>query len=360
MLKDQHEGSASPGPSPTVVCAGCEQRIVERFYLLAADRQWHVACLQCSQCKLPLDAQLTCFSRHGNIYCKDDYYRLFAVKRCGKCQAGIASNELVMRARDEVYHLHCFACASCGVLLTKGDHFGMRDGLVYCRPHYEILRHRDYCGPVELEALSPSHWTGGGGTTGGLPNVQKGRPRKRKLNSPSSDDADITLNMQLNSGALEMIHSGDLSSSMESLSYDSSVTSPGAVHGIQQRTKRMRTSFKHHQLRTMKSYFNINQNPDAKDLKQLAQKTGLSKRVLQVWFQNARAKWRRNIMRQENGQSGGLSAQTGNGGGGVGPGGGAPPSVAPSAVLLRDSAALDDIYRHHAQTTQTLNFADID
>ena len=48
------------------------------------------------------------------------------------------------------------------------------------------------------------------------------------------------------------------------------------------RTKRMRTSFKHHQLRTMKSYFNLNQNPDAKDLKQLAQKTGLSKRVLQV------------------------------------------------------------------------------
>lgn len=45
---------------------------------------------------------------------------------------------------------------------------------------------------------------------------------------------------------------------------------------------RMRTSFKHHQLRTMKTYFAINQNPDAKDLKQLAQKTGLSKRVLQV------------------------------------------------------------------------------
>lgn len=48
------------------------------------------------------------------------------------------------------------------------------------------------------------------------------------------------------------------------------------------RTKRMRTSFKHHQLRTMKSYFAINHNPDAKDLKQLSQKTGLPKRVLQV------------------------------------------------------------------------------
>jgi LIM homeobox protein 2/9 len=68
---------------------------------------------------------------------------------------------------------------------------------------------------------------------------------------------------------------------MESLAYDASVGSPGPVHQSQ-RTKRMRTSFKHHQLRTMKSYFSINQNPDAKDLKQLAQKTGLSKRVLQV------------------------------------------------------------------------------
>ena len=48
------------------------------------------------------------------------------------------------------------------------------------------------------------------------------------------------------------------------------------------RQKRMRTSFKHHQLRTLKSYFAVNHNPDAKDLKHLAQKTGLTKRVLQV------------------------------------------------------------------------------
>ena len=48
------------------------------------------------------------------------------------------------------------------------------------------------------------------------------------------------------------------------------------------RQKRIRTSFKHHQLRILKSYFALNQNPDAKDLKQLSQKTGLTKRVLQV------------------------------------------------------------------------------
>ena len=48
------------------------------------------------------------------------------------------------------------------------------------------------------------------------------------------------------------------------------------------RSKRLRTSFKHNQLKEMKRWFSKNQNPDAKDLKTLAQTTGLSKRVLQV------------------------------------------------------------------------------
>lgn len=60
-----------------------------------------------------------------------------------------------------------------------------------------------------------------------------------------------------------------------------------------QRTKRQRTSFKHNQLKAMKSYFQMNQNPDARELNALSNRTALSKRVLQVWFQNARAKWRR-------------------------------------------------------------------
>lgn len=59
---------------PTV-CAGCGMRIADRFYLQAVDRRWHAACLQCCQCRNPLDGEVTCFSRDGNIYCKKDYYR---------------------------------------------------------------------------------------------------------------------------------------------------------------------------------------------------------------------------------------------------------------------------------------------
>lgn len=56
----------------------------------------------------------------------------------------------------------------------------------------------------------------------------------------------------------------------------------GGHNGGSGRTKRMRTSFKHHQLKKMKSYFTMNHNPDSKALKELSIETGLSKRVLQV------------------------------------------------------------------------------
>ncbi|XP_044272314.1 LIM/homeobox protein Lhx9-like [Tribolium madens] len=331
-------------------CAGCRGRIQDRYYLLAVDRQWHASCLKCCECKLPLDTELTCFARDGNIYCKEDYYRMFAVTRCGRCQAGISANELVMRARDSVYHLHCFSCTSCGIPLSKGDHFGMRDGLIYCRPHYELLDFCDTSDPVEMMfrgSESPP-----GYFANATPQHHKGRPRKRKMPVEDRGCGEIPVTMRMAAATLEMLQQGDLSSSMESLSYDSSVTSPASSNGHQpQRTKRMRTSFKHHQLRTMKTYFAINQNPDAKDLKQLAQKTGLSKRVLQVWFQNARAKWRRNIMRQEGGQNQGQSQANG-------------PSSVGSGIMGESNSlshqSLDDLHHHlHSQNSQTLTFSDI-
>ncbi|XP_013183582.1 LIM/homeobox protein Lhx9-like [Amyelois transitella] len=341
MLKERDSSEGSPGAPDE--CAGCGGRIQDRYYLLAVDRQWHGSCLRCCECRLPLDAELTCFYRDGNIYCKEDYYRLYCVKRCARCGNGITANELVMRAREMVYHLTCFTCVSCGTLLSKGDVFGMRDGLVYCRPHYDSACLDDYCDDdvntiyrcqdLHSEGDSPSQFYSGGSSS-------KGRPRKRKVAQGSPEDMQVQT-MRMASTALEILHRGDLSSSMESLAYDSSVASPGSVSSHTQRTKRMRTSFKHHQLRTMKSYFAINQNPDAKDLKQLAHKTGLSKRVLQVWFQNARAKWRRNIMRQE---SNGNPGHSGNGT--LVPGSGPPPAVGPSMMLTETLQPMDDMRVH--------------
>ncbi|GJQ70926.1 putative zinc-binding domain containing protein [Trypoxylus dichotomus] len=230
------------------------------------------------------------------------------MKRCGRCQATILSSELVMRARELVFHVHCFSCAVCNSPLTKGDQFGMREGVVLCRLHFEMPHPAMYPSsvyppPFPSPDLHPHHHhhhphnplppptpvepVGKVPFYNGAPSTprQKGRPRKRK---PKDLEA-MTASLDINSDYLDM-------------SFGRSPGTPG-IPGSNQRTKRMRTSFKHHQLRTMKSYFAINHNPDAKDLKQLSQKTGLPKRVLQVWFQNARAKWRRMMLKQE-GKSG--------------------------------------------------------
>ncbi|KAJ1146234.1 hypothetical protein NDU88_012514 [Pleurodeles waltl] len=269
------------------LCAGCGGKISDRYYLLAVDKQWHMRCLKCCECKLHLESELTCFSKDGSIYCKEDYYRRFSVQRCARCHLGISASEMVMRARDLVYHLNCFTCSTCNKMLTTGDHFGMKDSLVYCRLHFESLIQGEYQVHFNHADGGPAKGLGGGPNALGLPyyngvgTVQKGRPRKRKSPGPGADLAAYNAALSCNE------NDGD------HMDRDQSYSSS-------QKTKRMRTSFKHHQLRTMKSYFAINHNPDAKDLKQLAQKTGLTKRVLQVWFQNARAKFRRNLLRQEN------------------------------------------------------------
>ncbi|XP_053480810.1 LIM/homeobox protein Lhx2b [Ictalurus furcatus] len=267
------------------LCAGCGGKISDRYYLLAVDKQWHMRCLKCCECKLNLESELTCFSKDGSIYCKEDYYRRFSVQRCARCHLGISASEMVMRARDLVYHLNCFTCTTCNKMLTTGDHFGMKDSLVYCRLHFETVVQGDY-GHFNHTDVAPSKALGTAGALAlsyynGVGSVQKGRPRKRKSPGPGADLAAYNAALSCNE------NDGD------PMDRDSQYNSG-------QKTKRMRTSFKHHQLRTMKSYFAINHNPDAKDLKQLAQKTGLTKRVLQVWFQNARAKFRRNLLRQEN------------------------------------------------------------
>nr|XP_025039832.1 LIM/homeobox protein Lhx2 isoform X3 [Pelodiscus sinensis] len=272
------------------LCAGCGGKISDRYYLLAVDKQWHMRCLKCCECKLNLESELTCFSKDGSIYCKEDYYRRFSVQRCARCHLGISASEMVMRARDLVYHLNCFTCTTCSKMLTTGDHFGMKDNLVYCRLHFETLIQGEYqvhFNHSDVAAGKGPALAAGSANTLGLPyyngvgTVQKGRPRKRKSPGPGADLAAYNAALSCNE------NDGD------HLDRDQQYPS-------NQKTKRMRTSFKHHQLRTMKSYFAINHNPDAKDLKQLAQKTGLTKRVLQVWFQNARAKFRRNLLRQEN------------------------------------------------------------
>ena len=57
------------------VCFSCRKPIRERHLLKVRgfERPWHVRCLRCSVCQLPLDREASCFYRARNIYCRTDY-----------------------------------------------------------------------------------------------------------------------------------------------------------------------------------------------------------------------------------------------------------------------------------------------
>nr|XP_011723053.1 LIM/homeobox protein Lhx3 isoform X5 [Macaca nemestrina] len=185
------------------LCAGCDQHILDRFILKALDRHWHSKCLKCSDCHTPLAER--CFSRGESVYCKDDFFKRFGTK-CAACQLGIPPTQVVRRAQDFVYHLHCFACVVCKRQLATGDEFYlMEDSRLVCKADYETAKQR------EAEATA----------------------------------------------------------------------------------KRPRTTITAKQLETLKSAYNTSPKPARHVREQLSSETGLDMRVVQVWFQNRRAKEKR-------------------------------------------------------------------
>ncbi len=127
-------------------CGGCGGIISDRYYLLAVDRQWHCQCLKCYHCGEQLESQLTCFSKEGFIYCKNDYYQLFSWQKCARCLSPIQPKQLVMRIsvdshNSHYYHVDCFTCATCNLKLRKGDYFGKNNHHIYCQLHFQLLLH---------------------------------------------------------------------------------------------------------------------------------------------------------------------------------------------------------------------------
>ncbi|XP_038827217.1 LIM/homeobox protein LMX-1.2-like isoform X2 [Salvelinus namaycush] len=227
------------------VCEGCQRPISDRFLMRVNESSWHEECLQCAVCQQPLTT--TCYFRDRKLYCKIDYQQLFATK-CSGCLENIAPTEFVMRALECVYHLGCFCCCVCDRQLCKGDEFVLKEGQLLCKSDYER----------EKELLSSM--------------------------SPDASDSEKSEAEELD-GKPEKGSGGQ---------------GKGSDDGKDpRRPKRPRTILTTQQRRAFKASFEVSSKPCRKVRETLAAETGLSVRVVQVWFQNQRAKMKKLARRQQ-------------------------------------------------------------
>ncbi|XP_057558442.1 LIM domain only protein 3 isoform X1 [Hippopotamus amphibius kiboko] len=126
-------------------CAGCNRKIKDRYLLKALDKYWHEDCLKCACCDCRLgEVGSTLYTKANLILCRRDYLRLFGVTgNCAACSKLIPAFEMVMRAKDNVYHLDCFACQLCNQSHSfKARNTSLRRRKVSRLPFYPKELHR--------------------------------------------------------------------------------------------------------------------------------------------------------------------------------------------------------------------------
>uniref|UniRef100_A0A914H5L5 Uncharacterized protein n=1 Tax=Globodera rostochiensis TaxID=31243 RepID=A0A914H5L5_GLORO len=116
------------------ICAQCSQAIVDPFILrVHPDLEFHSDCLKCAECGRLLNENCTAFLRDGKTLCREDYIRLFS-RRCPRCDVQLRPTDMVLHARQLVFHMNCFSCVNCQRMLVPGEQFLLYQDEIFCRP----------------------------------------------------------------------------------------------------------------------------------------------------------------------------------------------------------------------------------
>ena len=120
-------------------CDECHTTINDKVLLRVGDSTLHEDCLKCQVCKERLDG--TCFTKFGQFYCKQDFYRMFG-PRCSACHLVFTVNDTVRTLGNYQFHLNCFYCTKCHLSLDKGMKVGLDHlGNLLCEEDY--IRHTE-------------------------------------------------------------------------------------------------------------------------------------------------------------------------------------------------------------------------
>ncbi|KAK6973100.1 LIM domain only protein 3 [Biomphalaria glabrata] len=152
-------------------CMSCKKPITERYFLKAMDQYWHEDCLKCSCCDCRLgEVGSTLFNKANLLLCRRDYLRLFGTTGyCAACKKMIPAFEMVMRAKNNVYHLECFACQQCMHRFCVGDRFYLADNKILCEFDYEERMMFANLGPPMSHTGLPNGLSNGSNGPNGIP-----------------------------------------------------------------------------------------------------------------------------------------------------------------------------------------------
>ncbi|KAL1231989.1 Mechanosensory protein 3 [Trichinella pseudospiralis] len=260
---DQHANSnRSQQSTSTGDCAFCGSPITDPFYAHIGDSEKrHENCVRCAHC----DQQLSdrCFLKCGNTYCRTDYYRLFSPYKCFVCGSGVSPIDMVYKHGNEwLCHLQCHCCQICNQPLRPGDkmRFDPCSQKLYCSLHAYKER-AEQTVPVRASCQTASGES----------------PRT----TPNPTPAEPTQNATVATVPMAV--------------KEESTEDPNDENSLSGLLKRRgpRTTIKPFQLQMLSEAFTKTPKPTKHVRAKLALDTGLTMRVIQVWFQNRRSKERR-------------------------------------------------------------------
>uniref|UniRef100_A0AC34R1L6 LIM/homeobox protein Awh n=1 Tax=Panagrolaimus sp. JU765 TaxID=591449 RepID=A0AC34R1L6_9BILA len=200
---------------------------------------------------------------------------------CFGCHEPI-SDKWLLAVNNTHWHTGCLQCSGCSAALGEAPTCFWREGRVYCRNCYQTQFVEAKCASCQ-RSIGPKDWV----------------RRAREFVYHLACFACSHCKRQLSTGEEFSINDNRLLCKQHYMEL---------IHGhCKTKTKRVRTTFAEEQLSVLQAHFQIDSNPDGADLEKIANITGLSKRVTQVWFQNSRARQKK--------YQGNKKARTGNGSG---------------------------------------------
>ncbi|KAK1213492.1 ISL1 protein, partial [Pygoscelis papua] len=217
------------------------------------------------------------------------------ISLCVGCGNQIHDQYILRVSPDLEWHAACLKCAECNQYLDETCTCFVRDGKTYCKRDY--IRYAIYVLRARLGQVPPLCRREGEGRYGPSPGAaralgQEASPREGResffVSSPVSP-----------STSRPFPPPSPCPPASEPISARQPALRPH-VHKQPEKTTRVRTVLNEKQLHTLRTCYAANPRPDALMKEQLVEMTGLSPRVIRVWFQNKRCKdKKRSIMMKQ-------------------------------------------------------------